>query len=319
MSWRMAYRNRRVLVLGARGFIGRWVVQRLREGGADLHLAVRDAGGAAGEDGVNAALHEVDLARPGAAGELVGAVRPALTFNLAGYGVDPGEADPHLAWRVNSDLVAELARACATRFDPSWQGQQLVHVGSAAEYGSAGGDLAEDAAPSPTTLYGRSKLGGTGDLLAASRSGALRGVTARLFTVYGPGERSGRLLPVLLAAARAGSEVSLTEGTQRRDFTYVEDVAEGLLRLGVVRQDRLGTVNLATGKLESVRRFAERAAAVLKLPAERLRFGVLPTRPDEMQHDPVSLQRLSSLCGWIPETSIEAGVRRTADLSEQRA
>jgi nucleoside-diphosphate-sugar epimerase len=136
-------------------------------------------------------------------------------------------------------------------------------------------------------------------------------VTARLFTVFGPGEHPGRLLPSLITAAAAGMPVALSAGAQQRDFTYVEDVADGLLRLGAT-PDLTGTVvNLATGRLTSVREFAERAARVLEVPAERLQFGALPGHDGEMPHASVHVDLLRQLTGWVPGTSIEAGVSRT--------
>lgn len=314
MSGVTGYHGVRVLVLGGTGFIGRQVARQLGGAGASLHLAARHRDRAAA---ALAALEvtgmplQADLSRPGAAAELLRSVRPSITFNLAGYGVDPLERDPVLADRINHTLVTELAEAAGAVRSSEWPGQDLVHAGTAAEYGAASGVLSEDTLPEPTNLYGRSKLAGTDAVVRATSAGTVRGIPARLFTVYGPGERSGRLLPSIIAAARTGSDLPLTSGAQRRDFTYVEDVAEGLLRLGLVASPAPGPVNLATGKLESVRRFAERAAAVAGLAAERMRFGALPGRPDEMAHGAVSVARLRELCGWVPATTIEDGVRRT--------
>ena len=70
-------------------------------------------------------------------------------------------------------------------------------------------------------------------------------------------------------------------------------------------------VNLATGKLATVKEFIEIAARILLIPSERLMFGALPARPEEMAHSAVSVDRLRSLLGWVPDTSIAEGVRRT--------
>ena len=308
------YQGVRVLVLGGTGFIGRQVARQLGLAGASVHLAARHQDQAAATLAgleVSGIPIQADLSRSGAGAELLRAVRPSITFNLAGYGVDPVERDPALAERINHTLVTELAEAAGAVRSSEWPGQALVHTGSAAEYGAATGNLREDTPPEPTSLYGRTKLSGTNAVTRATGAGTARGIPVRLFTVYGPGERGGRLLPSIIAAARTGSDLPLTSGEQRRDFTYVEDVAEGLLRLGLVAIPAPGPVNLATGTLESVRRFVERAATVAGLAAERLRFGALPGRPDEMAHGAVSVARLRELCGWVPATSIEEGVRRT--------
>ncbi len=295
-----SYRGVRALVLGASGFIGRWVARALEEAGASVARPTRA---------------DVDLARPGAAEALVEDVRPAITFNLAGYGVDPSERDAALAQRINADLVEELAYSVAAHAGAEWTGQQLVHAGSALEFGAVFGDLSDPWHCRPSTLYGRTKLAGSEHVVGAVQCGDLRGLSARLFTVFGPGEHPGRLLPSLLAAAASGADLPLSEGLQQRDFTFVGDVAEGLLRLGACSEVvETGALNLATGRLERVRSFAEIAARVLGIPAERMKYGALPTRPEEMNHEPVCTELLRTLLDWAPTTSIEDGVRRTVEL-----
>jgi nucleoside-diphosphate-sugar epimerase len=161
------------------------------------------------------------------------------------------------------------------------------------------------------TVYGRTKLMGTQEVMARSAEGGLRALTARLFTVYGPGEHQGRLLPSLIDASQTGRPIQLSMGTQRRDFTYVEDVAQGLLRLGLSNAEPGWIVNLATGRLVSVREFAHDAARVLGMPLELMIFGAVSTRPEEMHHDEVSVERLQSLTGWHPATTVTQGVRAT--------
>lgn len=307
-----SYQNVRVAVLGAAGFIGRWVARALTAQGARLFLFVRDAVRAAetfAAYGVRGDIIELDLAVPGRWREALLAVRPTITFNLAEYGVDRTDRDDATAYRINTELVRQLAETLAPIRDSQWTGQDLVHVGSALEYGELRNDLAEDSTPIPTTLYGKSKLAGTEALAALCHERKLRALTARLFTVYGPGEPAGRLLPTLFEAARTRTPLPLTDGRQQRDFAYVADVAEGLLRLGVSPAKPGNIVNLATGRLTSVRQFAEYGAGVLKLSDGILQFGALPTRLEEMAHQPVAVTRLAALTSWLPPTSIPAGIR----------
>ncbi len=255
-----------------------------------------------------------DLSETGAFARLYRDARPAATFQLAGYGVDPEERDPTLAERLNHKLIEEIADVIAAEPDSDWPGLHLIHAGTAAEYGAVAGPVTEETPEYPVNLYGRTKLAGKQALCKAVEHRGLRATTARLFTVYGPGEHPHRLLPSLLAAARSGGTLDLTAGEQQRDFTYVAEAAEGLVRLGAaVRVPPV--INIATGTLSSVRRFAETAAEVLGLRPGQLHFGALATRPDEAPHGPVSIARLEALVNWRPTTMVRQGIAQTAKFA----
>jgi nucleoside-diphosphate-sugar epimerase len=306
----------RVLVAGAAGFIGRWVARRLSQAGADLILPVLQRAPAEevfARHAIRGTILELDLGRPENVDRLLRTSKPAVLFNLAGYGVNRSERDDARFWRLNAELPVTLARAMSEHRDAGWPGAALIHAGSIAEYGPIGGNLAEDSLARPRTLYARTKLAGTMGLTQVCQCCNLPGLTARLATVYGPGEQPGRLLPTLLAAG--DGPVPLSAGFQKRDFTYVEDVVEGLLRLAVAASAPGEIVNLVTGVLTTVREFAEIAARVLGIETSRLHFGALAVRAEEeMEHLPITNARLRHLTGWRPQTSISEGVARTREF-----
>jgi nucleoside-diphosphate-sugar epimerase len=311
------------MVLGPSGFIGRWVARLLCQSGARATLVVRDAiAGAALFDrlGIIGDIVELDLRPAGKAlGKLLKERSPDIVFNLAGYGIDRSERNESEAFAINRDLVEALCNGLAGLQGGRWGGLQVVHAGSAMEYGAIDGNLAEDSMPAPTTLYGRSKLAGTRMLTEACANNGLRGITARLFTVYGPGEQPGRLLPSLLESAATGHSLALTDGHQSRDFTYVEEVAEGLLRIGAKREFPETVVNLATGRLSTVKEFVETAADVLSMRSEQLKFGAIATREEEMHHRPVSIALLREKTGWAPKLDIRSGISRTVQFVNRDA
>ncbi len=317
VSPRAPYRDVPAIVLGAAGFIGRWVARSLSEAGARVTVVGRNQ--RATEEmmrglGVRAVVVSGDLAQPGQLRDVIVQAQPSIVFNLTGYGVDTTERDADASQALNADLPPALAEAMAECVVGEWRGQRIVHAGSALEYGTASGDLAEGTTGTPTTLYGRTKLAGTLRLHETARTLGVRATTGRLFTVYGPGEHDGRLLPTLLAGSSDGNEIRLSAGMQQRDFTYVDDVVDGLLALGALGGEDTGVVNIATGELTTVRRFVEIATSVAGIARERLAFGALPTRPEEMNHSPVNVTRLRALTGWSPSTTIEDGVRRTLSV-----
>jgi nucleoside-diphosphate-sugar epimerase len=310
------YRGVPVVVLGAAGFIGRWVVRALTERGARVIRVVRSRATAEpvwrtfGGDGPSV---EADLAQPDVVDDLLATLQPAIVFNLAGYGVDNGERDPAQMHALNRVLVERLCDSRAWQRDSRWSGLHLVHAGSALEYG-AGDAAVEGRASAPHTPYGQTKLAASTHLERCVGAGTIRAVSARLFTVYGPGEHQHRLLPSLMTAAASGTALALTSGAQSRDFTYVEDVADAMLRLGLAAGDRHAIVNVATGRLTTVRDFALTARQVLGLAADRLTFGALPVRPDETFHDCVDVERLRRRIGSTPSTTILEGIQRTHDF-----
>ena len=317
----LAYRGARALVLGGSGFIGRWVARALTSAGARVTAGVRnlDAFAAIARDwAIDAAVIPFSATDADSAHAILREAQPDVVFNLTGYGVDRSESDADLMWVINRDLVGQMAAALARRPAASWSGQRLIHAGSALEYGLMDGVAREGRGVAPHTEYGRSKLAGTHALREHCAATGLRAVTCRLFTVYGPGEHAGRLLPSLLAAAQEDTPVSLSGGSQQRDFAYVEDVAKGLLALGIASPDPGESINLATGRMRSVREFALAAASVLGLESDRLLFGEQATRPDEMRLGGVDVDRFRALAGWLPSDDVHRGVERALEFERRQ-
>ena len=320
---RRQYESRRVLILGASGFLGRWVARTLARAGADLYLLgrslerLRDIGRAFAFDGH---YLEADLTSAGAFTRAFQQARPDITFNLAAYGIDPGQRDEQLFQALNARLPTEICAAIADTASPSqWTGLRLVHAGSEAEYGDVSGPINEESETAPLQNYGRSKLQGTRVVSAEAERRGLRGATVRLFRVYGPGERAGRLLPSLVAAAKSGEPLALTRGEQLCDFTYVGDAAEAMARVGGLPGPVPSVIHVATGTLTSVRNFAECAAELLGMRADQLRFGALPYRVGDPCHGPASIARLKTLTGWVPPCDVRAGIRRALEFESMPA
>lgn len=313
-----AYRGTRALITGSSGFIGRWVAKFLSDAGAELCLLERDGArldAVAGSLSIRGRRIVADLAVRGEFERVYDEVRPDITFNLAGYGISRDETSEAAAWRINAELVEQIVSAIGRgqgRRD-GWKGLSLVHTGSGFEFGPVPGEVTEEVVPNPVSLYGRTKLAGTRIVQAGSTGKNVRAVAARLFTIYGPGEGSQRLLPSLFRAARSQDPLKMTKGEQLRDFTYVKDVAAGLLRLGLAPQVPGGTVNLATGNLVSVREFVECAADLLGIRRDQLLFGAIPYREDEILQGRVEIGLLRRVTGWTPSYSVRDGIKETIE------
>jgi UDP-glucose 4-epimerase len=248
----------KVLVTGASGFIGPHLVHELVEHGhqvSTLHRGPALAG---------MPRHwQADVLSP----EVAEAVRGVDgVIHLAGNGnVDESFRQPERYHRVNA--IGTLGLLAAARE----HGAALVLASTQRVYRPGARPLDEQAPTEPTTPYGYSKLVAETWVRAYAQRHGVRGVVARICSVYGPGQvfqGSGGVVTIFLRRAMAGEPLLVT-GRQRQDFSFVTDVARGL-RLSLERGRGGWVYNLATGTGTSVLdlAYAARDAAGSSAPIE---------------------------------------------------
>jgi nucleoside-diphosphate-sugar epimerase len=296
------------LVTGAGGFLGANLVRALLARHAEVHALVRP--GAATDrlaelDG-RLRVWRAELGADDAVEAVVAAVRPSFVFHLAARGGHPADRDARLA-ALRTDVLgtAQLLEALAAH--PC---RRVVHVGSSLEYGPRSEPLHEEMALAPTTFRGAGKAAAAQVALGHARATGAPLVLLRPFSVYGPWEQPGRLVPTLLRAALGDGRVDLTAPCVRRDLVYVEDVAEACL-LACAAPDAVGqAINVGSGRQWSNE---EVAAAVERVTGRRLeiRTGRHPASPADTAHWVADPARAARLLGWSARHSLADGLART--------
>ncbi|MCE2404155.1 MAG: NAD-dependent epimerase/dehydratase family protein [Dehalococcoidia bacterium] len=138
-------------------------------------------------------------------------------------------------------------------------------------------------------------------------------VKPRLFNSYGPGEAPGRyrnVIPNFVHRAMSGLPLMVTgTGDETRDFTYVGDIVDGLLRLGFCPDASGHSVNLGSGRET---RIADLAEAVNRLTGNGAGVHHRPRRDwDSKSRRCADISKAKSLAGYDPATSLEEGLERT--------
>lgn len=289
---------RKVLVTGARGFIGRRCLPLLAARGFEVHAVSSSGWRMPGP----ATWHRCDLLDPAQAELLVERVRASHLLHLAWI------ATPGLFWASPSNL--EWLDAGVRLVDKFYRagGIRAVGAGTCAEYGMTGSPFAEErSALAPDSVYGETKAAMYFALRAASR-GRGTWAWARLFFPYGPGEPPSRFIPALIDGLLAGKMVDCTHGRQVRDFVHADDVAEACATL--VDCTVSGAYNVGSGEGASLREVADLVIAELG-HRELVRFGQRPAPAHDPAHvvaDPcMPLRGLA----WAPRISLAEGIRRT--------
>jgi nucleoside-diphosphate-sugar epimerase len=248
-------------------------------------------------------LIPVDLCNPEAVKAAVAETKPDVVVHLAATAFNPPpSADLHL--QVNVLGLANLVEALADR-----PGLRVVHAGSAAQYGD-GDDLREDMAERPTTWLGISKSCAAAVLHGAGRMFGLETVELRLFTPFGPWERAGRLIPHTILSALRGESVALGDGRPERDYVYVDDVVDALMRAMTRPLPAAAVINIGSGIGRSVAAVADRILELMGRPVA-LRLGTRPARVDEIWKASANIARAEALLGWRPGVDFDQGLRRS--------
>jgi UDP-glucose 4-epimerase len=302
----------RCLVTGGCGFVGAALVRRLLADSCEV-LVVDDLSRGAlenlGPDGAKVRVIRQDVAE--SLSRVFSAFQPQAVFHLAALHFIPDcDADPARCLRVNVDGTRSVLDAAAALREPA----ALVVASSAAVYAPADGPHQEQGdSLGPVDVYGYSKLW-TEELAAAfaARTGTGVGI-ARLFNVFGPGETNAHFIPSLICQMKAAESVRLGNLSSRRDYVFVDDVADALVRLARYCADgQSATVNVGSGR-------AYAGDEVVEALAGLTAAGVAPiTDPGRLRPvdrpvllaDPTLAQKLLD---WTPRTSLVDGLRAAWD------
>lgn len=306
-------RDHALLVTGAAGFIGGRLAQRLL---GDGHTVI-------GVDAYTSTYNVAEkLARTAVlrrhpryrhvTGDLVELPLDGIldgvdaVFHLAGRpGVRPSFDCADLYWRDNVEATARLVEACAAASSVS----RLVLASSSSVYGDAPLPLCEGARPSPISPYGETKLEAERICLRANGSD-LETAALRYFTVYGPGQRPDLGLRRFAESALAGRPIELLgDGTQTRDFTYVDDVVVATRR--AAEAPVAGRViNIAGGSRVSLLEVFALLEHILGHPLE---IEAKPFARGDVRHTEADTTLARQLLDFTPSVGFAQGYRREID------
>lgn len=284
---------RRALVTGATSFIGRRLVERLLREGVSVCAFVRASSAPLGiradEQVYDGSMESVE--------RVIRRFKPDTIFHLASLStiahsaadVDPMEA---AILRLGVQLAETAAQRAVSTF---------ILAGSYWQERSA-----ED--PTPACLYAAMKQALEDILRFYAASTTMRTATLRLFSVYGPGDRRGRLVGQLDEARRTGRELALSPGRQVMEMVYIDDAVEAFVHSVKLLSDRPKLSGRAwhvgSGERMSLRELVGLYAKVVG--ATPVRWGARPYRPREVMV-PWSGPRLP---GWRPRVRLAEGLRR---------
>jgi len=297
------------IVTGGAGFIGSHVVDIFVERGFRVHVIDNLTGGreanlAQHANSADVAIERRDIRSYSSGDPFFRDV--AYVVHFAGIGdLVPAIEHPteYLSVNVQGTVcMLECARSSAATL------KKFVYAASSTCYGLADVPTTEDHPIRPEHPYGLSKNLGEQACLHWHQVYRLPLNSIRIFNAYGTRSRTsgsyGAVLGVFLRQKLAGKPFTVVgDGTQKRDFIYVTDVARGFV--AACETQRSGRIwNLGAGNPQSVNRLVE------LLGGDVVHISKRPGEPDVTFAD---IARIKSELGWQPEVSFEQGVAKVVE------
>jgi GDP-4-dehydro-6-deoxy-D-mannose reductase len=312
----------RVLVTGALGFVGPYLVEALRRS-YENNIEIIATAKKAGQHAMLGPVRAIDVTDRTAVEDAIVGSNPTHVMHLAGIAAPTAvNADPDEAWRVHLQGTLNLARVILKRAPDCW----LINVGSALVYGEsakAGRALDENALLAPLDEYSASKAAADLALGPLIRSG-LKCIRLRPFNHTGPGQSEAFVAPAFavqiarIEARLAPPIICVGNLDAQRDFLDVRDVANAyaLVMKNLERLESGTVLNIASG---IPRRISDILASLIA--RSRVEISV---EQDPMRQRPGDLpillgdaSRARRLLHWKPEYSFEDTL--TALLNDCRA
>lgn len=288
----------KVLVTGARGFLGSNLCRRLTECGAEVHAISRSPMGSPSE---NLRWWQVDLEDFVATKDLFNRVKPDVIYHLSGHVT----ADPDIRQVLPTFRSLLLTTVQLLTVAAESGCRRVVLTASLTEPQTGQVDRP------PSSPYAAAKWASNafGRMFHALYSTPT--VIVRPFMGYGPNQNPNKLIPYAIRSIIRGEQPKLASGAWRADWIYVEDVTEGLLAAAEIAGIEGSTIDLGSGQLVTVEAIVRQIIGLLGSSIEP-HFGALPDRPSE-EIRVADLAHALRVLGWQPRTSLCEGLRRTVD------
>ena len=309
------WKDKRVLVTGAGGFIGSQLVERLLEEGARVRAFVRYSSRA--DTGY---LRYVPPQWSGSLEVASGDLREWHTMRQAVQGceivfhlgalisIPYSYHHPYEVAEVNFMGTLNILMACR-----ELGVQRLIHTSTSEVYGTARRVPIDEGHPlQGQSPYSASKIGA--DKLAESFfcSYDLPVVTVRPFNTFGPRQTGRAVIPTIISQALGACTVHLGNLSTKRDFTYVADTVQGFLCAAEAPGVEGQVFNLGTGQEITIGEIAQKIIRMVDQPVK------IVVDPERLRPEPSEVMRLLSdnslareRLGWQPQVSLDQGLEQT--------
>jgi UDP-glucose 4-epimerase len=310
----MTLPSHRVAVTGSTGFIGMHLLRGLHAAGAEI-VAIAEAGRHMERwDSLPFFVQRIVIEDPSHLGDAIRQAEAPYVIHLSAF-VSTERSLPAIDLSLRQNLLPtiSLLTAAAER-----HAARVILMGSCEEYSQKASPFDTALATDPSSPYGASKAAATAYASMFSNSFGLPTVVLRPSVVYGPGQSERMLISQVMKALSENRAVNVTAGEQTRDFIYVEDVVQAIVRSLTMPGIEGDAWNVGSGEVVAVRDCLER---IERITGRRglIQYGKRPYSENEIfQYEP-KVQGTYAAFDWKPSVMLDEGLEKTWEIFRDRA
>ena len=188
----------------------------------------------------------------------------------------------------------------------------FIQIGSSLEYGVSRSPQKENIKcnlRSIKSVYGKAKLLSTLHMVNLFKKKKFPTTVLRLYQVYGPKQDTNRFLPITITGCLKNKKFPCSECNQLRDFTYVDDAVEAMIKSLTSKNARGQIINIGTGKPRIIKNVIEKVRKISK--GGYPQYGMFKPRKFEIPKLYPAIEKAKNKISWKPKTLFEKGLKKT--------
>ena len=312
-----ALEGKEILVTGGAGFIGSEVARTLLRECEDVTVRIFDDFSFGGLFNFHDLLESKHERLCIAKGDLTDktsvkrAVKNAnVIFHLAAHSFIP-ECYTHPENFVNSNIVGTFNLLTSILNSKI---ERFVYVSSCEVYGAAEYlPMDEDHPTRPRSTYAASKLAAENLVYTLYMERGIPAVILRPFNTYGPRDSHPRIIPEIISQLSRGNTLRLGNTSTTRDFSFVSDIANGIVKAATINEGVGEVINLGSGKETSIKELIDLITDIMKVDHYHVVFDKKRLRPYDVERSFANTAKAERLLNWKPVTSLRKGLEKTIE------
>ena len=292
-------KNKKILIVGGTGFIGYHLAKKCLRKGWDTHsLSSKKPTKKRFLKNVKYILCDISIKR-----SLKNKLKDKYNYvvNLGGYVDHSNIKKTYKSHFLGCKNLSEI-------FIKN-QISSFIQIGSSSEYGRNKSPQHEKLNCKPTSIYGRSKLLATQHLMNLYYKKKFPCTVLRLYQVYGPFQDYNRFISFVIKSCIKNDNFPCSHGNQFRDFIYVSDVVDAIMKTLTKEKSNGKIINIGSGKVKKIKNVIEIIRSLVQ--GGKPEYGIIKLRKDEMVNISPNLKLSKNILNWKPKMSFKKGLNKT--------